>query len=1028
MGVHSFWDIVAPTARPVKLESLQDKKMAVDASIWIYQFIKAMRDSEGNTIKSAHITGFFRRICKLLYFGIKPVFVFDGGVPALKRDTIKQRNEARQGKRESAQRTARKLLALQIHKDANKVENVSKLNKQDKDGVKDIVFRPHDDWDLPKIEGFKVSKTDERVNLDYDKEKKKRKHESSLIDDTIDSLDLDSIDPTSEAFEELPKNLQYQLLSSLRMKSRLRMGYSKEQLENVFPDSLDFSRFQIDMVKRRNYYTQRIINMTGYHDGGASKLNDEVINRISGKKDRQYKITKTDNGWALGLGENDGSEAKKAVIVDGGTGKSNNLIDLTDGEHSTLSTTEKANRNDNDNNEDEEDDSEDWEDVELKPVVKKDTFDYSLKAGRLPELDKNSQQIGSQSFFDKVPVNESPTKRDRQITPFTTGIHEEVSDNEKSDDDEYARQIEEIEMMEAFQKSKLEQYQREKRINEEKEKLANKREQDKITTDAIETQQAIQEASSKEKPAPLSESKQNLDFIVGKLPNINLMGSESFLFSDKPADVTSKNDKETREKAKDVVPMPSWFNNDTNTVASNTDVQNAYSRSTFVDDKQTSTLPKEGANSDGYELLSGLNAQHLLEQQMEENDKEKDSQINNEVTPDVVAISDSESEHEIKDNEKTSNKNAIKNVSQSRDDNIVSNVPSSRKEQSADEPTNGEDQTKAMVFNYEFSEDEENDLVDNILQEERDFDTFRNKELLQNYKPPETVVNTAFLEDDLFKQQVKDKRDSEEVTTDMITDIQELLSEFGIPFITAPMEAEAQCAELLSLKLVDGIITDDSDVFLFGGTKVYRNLFHDRKYVEFYDSARFGVDLGIDRSNMIELALLLGSDYTNGIKGMGPVSSMEVIAEFGDLTKFKEWYEAAQFDKKKLENEPKFERDLRKRMMKNEVELDPNFPNELVVDAYMNPEVDHDTTPFTWGFPALDTLRNYLEDHLGWTVEKSDEVLLPLMKDINNRKKNKQRSIGEFFPTEYIESNSQGVSRGKRILTATTKLKKRRKQ
>jgi DNA excision repair protein ERCC-5 len=52
-----------------------------------------------------------------------------------------------------------------------------------------------------------------------------------------------------------------------------------------------------------------------------------------------------------------------------------------------------------------------------------------------------------------------------------------------------------------------------------------------------------------------------------------------------------------------------------------------------------------------------------------------------------------------------------------------------------------------------------------------------------------------------------------------------LLSIFGIPWVEAPGESEAQCAYLEHLRLVDFVVTDDSDAFLFGAKRVIKGLF-----------------------------------------------------------------------------------------------------------------------------------------------------------------------------------------------------------
>lgn len=73
---------------------------------------------------------------------------------------------------------------------------------------------------------------------------------------------------------------------------------------------------------------------------------------------------------------------------------------------------------------------------------------------------------------------------------------------------------------------------------------------------------------------------------------------------------------------------------------------------------------------------------------------------------------------------------------------------------------------------------------------------------------------------------------------------QELMSLFGLPYIVAPTEAEAQCAALDVQELTHGTITDDNDVFLFGGRKVYRHFFSQQREVEEYSSSQLQQRLG----------------------------------------------------------------------------------------------------------------------------------------------------------------------------------------
>ena len=104
MGVKGLWAHLAPAGRKIQISDLEGKTIAIDASIWAMQFLSLMTwlqnpDNTEDLLEAQNefkvVDGFLRRILKLLFFGIRPVFVFDGKTPALKMKTLKDRRLAR---------------------------------------------------------------------------------------------------------------------------------------------------------------------------------------------------------------------------------------------------------------------------------------------------------------------------------------------------------------------------------------------------------------------------------------------------------------------------------------------------------------------------------------------------------------------------------------------------------------------------------------------------------------------------------------------------------------------------------------------------------------------------------------------------------------------------------------------------------------------------------------------------------------------------------------------------------------------
>lgn len=1173
MGVTGLWTVVQPCARPIKIETLNKKRLAVDASIWIYQFLKAVRDKEGNALRNSHVVGFFRRICKLLFFGIKPVFVFDGGAPILKRQTVSGRKARREGRREDAVRTAGKLLAVQMQRRAEEDDRkrreerdrppvdqeeeevpenlvyVDELQMTDKERQQNRSFKKKDAYHLPNLDvdlADMGAPNDPRIMSHEELEQYARQFHTG---EDVNIYDFSKIDFNSPFFLSLPASDRYNILNAARLRSRLRMGYSKEQLDTMFPDRMAFSRFQIDRVKERNELTQRLMNLNGMN-GEDTMFDINNGGRVAGEKGKEYVLVKNDGvegGWALGVVSNKGEGERSRPIDVEGIGKDDEQIEENEAwedegfEDVPIEGLNRLPRRQNRPADASNDDAL-FESEEVKKRrralyearmeaagVKKAATDPDLAEEELDSLFvpqqndehcKDDDEDKDDLFEDVLPLagdEDDDLKRaiamslenpendlvdDLDVPSFSNSafagprIDQPLEFNHKnakagrdfahlanarahgsapkpfvdeSDDDN------DLDVQAALAESSRTKYK-----PQGGPRAFGLNGMDKTFGDPREptTSQAAPRALAAPSPTPvLSSLPAEFD---GPLPFESLNLGTSILGRKKksaPAEPAGGFEKES-DKERPAQPLPPWFSGD---IRAATAVQKAIEEKQYdgVDTNRRSVpshrpsvlkrqetgevidleAPRE--NFDEIIEVESSDGGHEDDVIMEEtrpvdpkvrmgdladlsraeppssalppskpnarNDQLQETSLGNEKATEhgsdcegLIDWSESEPEEETRvsrsrtaDREPaggnlqeqprsdspelenagvTGSPNSLQK-SVAFPDSEVQPPPSLLRGQSSagpgleDLPVEDDDM---------YSDPEEEDLMRQLAIEAEEHarfaSTLNSKSQLQNAEDYEKELRQ------LRNQQKKDRRDADEVTHIMVTECQQLLKLFGLPYVTAPMEAEAQCAELVSLGIVDGIVTDDSDVFLFGGTRVYKNMFNQAKFVECYLSSDLEKEYSLDRQKLIRIAHLLGSDYTEGLPSVGPVTALEILSEFDTLEHFSEWWGTVQMGQKLSAEDAAnpFRRKFRKNASK--LFLPAIFPDQRVDQAYLHPEVDSDPSPFQWGVPDLDALRSFLMATIGWSQERTDEVLVPVIKDMNRREnEGTQANITQFF-------------------------------
>jgi len=141
----------------------------------------------------------------------------------------------------------------------------------------------------------------------------------------------------------------------------------------------------------------------------------------------------------------------------------------------------------------------------------------------------------------------------------------------------------------------------------------------------------------------------------------------------------------------------------------------------------------------------------------------------------------------------------------------------------------------------------------------------------------------------------KKAQQTSKITDEIIEQSKTLLSVLGIPYVQAPSEGEAQASYMVKKGDAYAVASQDSDSLLFGAPILVRNLAisgrrklpNKQAYVKIEpELIRLEPNLkalGIVQRQLVDMAILIGTDFNKGIKGIGPKKSYEIIKRVGNV-------------------------------------------------------------------------------------------------------------------------------------------------
>lgn len=134
------------------------------------------------------------------------------------------------------------------------------------------------------------------------------------------------------------------------------------------------------------------------------------------------------------------------------------------------------------------------------------------------------------------------------------------------------------------------------------------------------------------------------------------------------------------------------------------------------------------------------------------------------------------------------------------------------------------------------------------------------------------------------------------ITKKDIETLKEMLDILKIPNLVAPGEAEAYASKLCLNGIVDMVLSEDTDVLVYGTPIFLTKLNVSTGMVTEIAFENVLKELEMTHAEFVDLCILCGSDYNETMKGVGPETAIRLVKTFGTIDRFPSEYDASNVD------------------------------------------------------------------------------------------------------------------------------------